>query len=93
MTRAEVLEQYQVSGGSITSPGKFEGEAIWVPAFWAAATSEWPELAPETYVVIVWEDDQGFVYGVEQDAQEFKAWMGQQEATVPESETPSLGDF
>jgi hypothetical protein len=35
MTRAEVLNSYDVIGrGSITSPGKFEGEMLYVPAMW-----------------------------------------------------------
>ena len=92
MTRADVLEMYQVQDARITSPGKFEGEPIWVPAFWPDADQAddgtcyvilmaedheaWPELMPETYAVVLWEDDQGFVYGVEKDPQEFQAWWG-----------------
>ena len=34
MTRAEVLASYDVRNGRIVSPGKFEGEAIYVPHFW-----------------------------------------------------------
>jgi hypothetical protein len=34
MTRQEVLETYSVRDGVIENLGKFEGEAIFVPAFW-----------------------------------------------------------
>lgn len=35
MTRDEVLKQYKVSEqGVITTPGKFEGEMVYVPHFW-----------------------------------------------------------
>ena len=35
MTRAEVLAQYDVdANGIIKSPGKFEGEMLYVPALW-----------------------------------------------------------
>lgn len=38
MTRAEVLELYDVNEhGIITSPGKFEGEMVYCPAFWDAS--------------------------------------------------------
>ena len=36
MTRKEVLQGYEVdSEGLIVSPGKFEGEMLYVPHFWA----------------------------------------------------------
>ena len=35
MTRAEILKMYDVdSRGIIRSPGQFEGEKIYLPAFW-----------------------------------------------------------
>lgn len=35
MTRAEILEQYEVdANGTIQSPGKFESEMLYVPAYW-----------------------------------------------------------
>ncbi len=35
MTRTEILRDYNVdSGGVIRSPGKFEGEYLYVPYFW-----------------------------------------------------------
>ena len=37
MTRDEVLATYDVVDGRIVSPGKFEGELYFVPAFWADA--------------------------------------------------------
>lgn len=37
MKRDEILREYKVSkGGRIESPGKFEGEMLYVPAFWEA---------------------------------------------------------
>lgn len=37
MKRSEVLKDYKVGpGGRIQSPGKFEGEMLYVPAFWEA---------------------------------------------------------
>jgi hypothetical protein len=34
MTRDEILKAYEVVDGIIRSPGKFEGEPVYVPAFW-----------------------------------------------------------
>lgn len=34
MTRNEIEKQYDIQNGIIRSPGKFEGEAIYVPYFW-----------------------------------------------------------
>lgn len=36
MTRKELEEQFDVVDGRITNPGKFEGEAVYVPHFWDA---------------------------------------------------------
>jgi len=36
MTRKEVLEAYKVVDGRIQSPGKFESEMLYVPAYWEA---------------------------------------------------------
>ena len=37
MNRQEILAAYKVSkGGVIQSPGKFEGEMLYVPALWSA---------------------------------------------------------
>ncbi len=35
--RAELESQYKVENGVIRSPGKFEGEPLWVAYFWAMA--------------------------------------------------------
>lgn len=35
MKRADVLNGYSVSHGRICTPGRFEGEAIYAPYFWA----------------------------------------------------------
>lgn len=34
MTRQEIEQNYTVENGRITSPGKFEGESVFVPYFW-----------------------------------------------------------
>lgn len=34
MKRSEIEASYRVEGGIIRSPGKFEGEAVYVPHFW-----------------------------------------------------------
>ena len=37
MTREEILKQYNINGdGVIVSPGKFEGEMLYMPHFWEA---------------------------------------------------------
>jgi hypothetical protein len=36
MTREEIEREYRVLNGIIRSPGKFEGEMIYVPYFWDA---------------------------------------------------------
>ena len=36
MTRKEIEDTYTVVDGIIRSPGKFEGEAVYVPYFWDA---------------------------------------------------------
>ena len=35
MTRSEILENYDVENGIIQSPGKFEGEMLYAPYFYA----------------------------------------------------------
>lgn len=34
MTREEIFRDYKVVNGAIRSPGKFEGERVYVPYFW-----------------------------------------------------------
>lgn len=34
MTRQEIEENYEIVNGIIRSPGKFEGEALYIPYFW-----------------------------------------------------------
>jgi hypothetical protein len=36
MTRKDIEAEYDVLDGTINSPGKFEGEATYVPYFWDA---------------------------------------------------------
>jgi hypothetical protein len=35
--RAEILSGYKIENGRIVSPGKFEGDPVWVPYFWDLA--------------------------------------------------------
>lgn len=37
MTRQEIFDLYEVRDGIIRSPGKFEGERVWVPYFYEDA--------------------------------------------------------
>ena len=51
MKRSEVLREYDVDrSGRIKSPGKFEGEMIYVPVFWNAGLEGFAD------------DDDGSVY-------------------------------
>ena len=34
MTRQQIEETYKVENGRIKSPGKFEGEMVYIPYFW-----------------------------------------------------------
>lgn len=34
MTRQEIEQEYKIENGIIRSPGKFEGEMLYVPYFW-----------------------------------------------------------
>ena len=34
MTRQEIESSYKIENGRIRSPGKFEGEMIYVPFYW-----------------------------------------------------------
>jgi hypothetical protein len=36
MTRHEIETEYKTAAGRIISPGKFEGEMVYVPYFWEA---------------------------------------------------------
>lgn len=36
MNRTQIEQEYAVENGRITTPGKFEGEAVYVPYFWDA---------------------------------------------------------
>jgi hypothetical protein len=36
MSRKEILDTYKVVDGRIQSPGKFEGEMLYVPSYWDA---------------------------------------------------------
>jgi hypothetical protein len=56
MTRTEILAQYQVgSDGVIRSPGKFEGEMLYVPFYWDIAMNGRRSLR-------LYESDLGFVH-------------------------------
>lgn len=51
MTRQDIEREYSVSNGRIVSPGKFEGEAVYVPYFW------------ELFLDGSWDRDDGDVIG------------------------------
>lgn len=63
MTREEVLKMYEVNNrGIITSPGKFEGEALYVPHFWELVTegfSDTDENNDRVDCVIIYSEDIG----------------------------------
>lgn len=64
LPRTEALKQYGplTDGGCIKAPGKFEGEPLYVPAFWelsgdgAADTLDWPGDTP-TYLIEIDDSD------------------------------------
>ena len=58
MTRAEVLEQYSVDKrGTIRTPGKFEGCALYVPHFWGVVLDGDGEELPDGHVRITVTDE------------------------------------
>jgi hypothetical protein len=63
MKRKEVLKDYKVDkGGRIRSPGKFEGEMLYVPAFWEAGLEGMAD------------DDDGSVYTFRLSAEDKKEY-------------------
>lgn len=58
MNRDDVERQYRVEGGYIVSPGKFEAEPVWVPAFWEHALEGFAsDDDGETYTFVLDEQD------------------------------------
>ncbi len=77
MTRKEVLEEYKVVDGRIQSPGKFEGEMLYVPAYWAAGLEGFAD------------EDDGEVYVFElgaEDKKEFPELGGKRKLKLAESD-------
>jgi hypothetical protein len=71
LTRQEVCNAYEARHGIIKSPGKFEGEPLWVPAFWDVGLDGCPdEDAGNVWFFVVTDDDRAQfvelhdVYGV-----------------------------
>ena len=58
-TRVQVLKQFETAdNGRITSPGKFEGEALYVPYFWEKGLSGWYDDEEDgNYVFFVMPED------------------------------------
>ena len=82
MTRSEVAAQYNVnSKGIIRSPGKFEGELLYVPHFWevvlegGAADEFQPEDGgPLLSMVLVTDEDRHQFPELEEQR---KVWLGE----------------
>lgn len=61
-TRGEIEARYEILNGRIVSPGKFEGEPIWLPYFWnlaldgAGIVSEFEEGTPVNTFTVQSED-------------------------------------
>jgi hypothetical protein len=43
VNRAAVEEAYEIERGRITSPGKFEGQKLYVPYFWSKVLEGWQD--------------------------------------------------
>lgn len=58
-TRAKVESVFEVKNGIIVTPGKFQGEAVYVPYFWEKALEGWADDEPEegTYRFLVFPED------------------------------------
>ena len=52
MTLDEITNTYQTRDGVIVSPGKFEGEPVYVPYFWDAFPPDWVEDEDDDGVLI-----------------------------------------
>ncbi len=59
MNRQAVEEAYTIENGRITSPGKFEGQKLYVPYFWGKVLEGWQDDEDEdgTPVFFVNDDD------------------------------------
>jgi hypothetical protein len=57
--RQEVLQQFEVKEGRICSPGRFEGEMLYVPYFWEKGVDGWQDEEEEdgTLVFFVMPED------------------------------------
>lgn len=81
MTRQELLAEYDVRDGVIRSPGKFEGEALYVPYFWEFGLQGFSDSE---------DDDGNWVFSVsDEDRQEFPelAEQGITRITLSESDS------
>ena len=57
-TREELLKDYKVQDGRILSPGKFEGEQVYVPYFWEKSLEGWADFeADDDPVFLVMPED------------------------------------
>ena len=69
MDRAEVESTYKIEDGIILSPGKFEGEAVFVPVFWAGVLDGGEDDTEGLY-----EDGDGLVSVIELTDTDRAAW-------------------
>lgn len=59
MTREEVLKEFVLSGERITSPGKYEGQLIFIPYFWEKGLDGWADAEADNgdYIFLVMPED------------------------------------
>lgn len=58
--REELLSEYTIQDDRITSPGKFQGERVYVPYFWEKGLEGWADYeADDDPVFIVMPEDRG----------------------------------
>ena len=78
VTRAEVLKHFEVEKGRITTPGRFEGERLYIPYFWERALDGWQDVE---------EDDGTAVFFImPEDCEEFPELKSKTEVRVIQRE-------
>lgn len=51
MNRNEIEKNFQVKNGKIMTPGKFENESVYLPAFWALVPEVGEEVLVDRHIV------------------------------------------